>query len=250
MKSIIWDETYTVNSFLVNPQKRLGLFGLLNLLQDTAWVHATHLGHGYEKMLEADTAWVLTRQNLQMSKWPTWGDEVTIKTWIRPIKSMIAFRDFEIWSKGEKYGECSTQWLILDLKTRRASEKSHSIFEGQWREDLPEFIDTKKIHVSALPLSHTTEFLVRNSDLDLNGHVNNTKYAQWILDSISLQTHQDYSLEAYEVNFLNEVRSSDSILIKRVPLSDDVFQFQGVRAEDRKIAFIANLKVSAGQLAP
>jgi acyl-ACP thioesterase len=67
-----------VNSFLVNPQKRLGLYGLLNLLQDTAWIHATHLGHGYDNMLLEETAWVLTRQKVRMTEWPKWGDEIQI----------------------------------------------------------------------------------------------------------------------------------------------------------------------------
>jgi hypothetical protein len=55
MKEAIWYQRYNVNTFLVNPKKKLGLYGLLNLLQDAAWIHATHLGHGYENMLRDNT---------------------------------------------------------------------------------------------------------------------------------------------------------------------------------------------------
>lgn len=249
MKRTIWTQTYTVNSFLVNPQKKLGLMGLLNLLQDTAWVHATHLGHGYEKMIEEGSAWVLTRQKVAMRKWPHWGEEITFKTWIRPIKGVVAIRDFEIWCRDEKIGECTTQWLILDLATRRATERGGKSFEGQWREDAPDFLEVGKISPSK-DAQKITEFQVRNSDLDLNGHVNNTRYAQWILDSISLQKHQDHVLTEYEVNFVAETMSGDTIEIQRAPLSEQEFLFQGRRSEDQKMAFVAKLKVSAQQLPP
>ena len=33
MKQVIWTQTYDVNTIVLDTQKRLGLFGLLNLLQ-------------------------------------------------------------------------------------------------------------------------------------------------------------------------------------------------------------------------
>ena len=59
-----WSRSYDVNTMVVNPQKRLGLVGLLNILQDIAWIHGSHLGHGFEAMLARGSAWVLTRQEV------------------------------------------------------------------------------------------------------------------------------------------------------------------------------------------
>ena len=86
-----------MNTLLVNPRKRLGLYGLLNLLQDTAWIHATHLGHGYEEMIKDGQAWVLTRQKIKMDSWPQWRETIELVTWVRPVTSMVAIRDFEIY---------------------------------------------------------------------------------------------------------------------------------------------------------
>lgn len=249
MKQSIWSQHYNINTFLVNPQKKLGLYGLLNLFQDTAWIHATHLGHGYESMLEEQTAWVLTRQKLTMSEWPKWGDDVEIKTWIRPINGLLAIRDFEVLSNGRKLGECTTQWLILDLKTRRPAEKSLKLSLDETRQDCRAFIEAGKIHLSP-NAKELAQFHVRNSDLDLNGHVNNTRYAQWILDSIPHEKHSEFILLEYEVNFIAETKSGDLISILGTTLSNDSFQFQGLRSADNKTVFAATLKVSAGHLAP
>ncbi|WPU64123.1 acyl-[acyl-carrier-protein] thioesterase [Peredibacter starrii] len=242
MKETIWTQTYNVNTFLVNPQKKLGLYGLLNLLQDTAWIHATHLGHGYEAMIQEQTAWVLTRQKLSMNRWPKWGDDIELRTWVRPINGIFAVRDFEILDQGEKFGECTTQWLILDLKTRKPAAVGLQD-QGQFRMDAPPFLEAGKIHLKN-DLKEMAQFQVRNSDLDLNGHVNNTRYAQWILDSISEAKHRQYTLKEYEVNFIAETMSNDTIVIYGGALSEDKFQFQGFRTQDQKVVFSATLKVA------
>jgi len=248
MKKSLWSESYTVSSFLVNPQKKLGLFGLLNLIQDVAWEHATHLGHGHDKMIKDNIGWVLTRQKLAMSSWPEWGEKIELRTWIRPIKGMIAVRDFEFFSKGIKIGDCSTQWLIMDLKTRKPSEKVLNL-DDEYRQDAPVNIDASKIIIRS-ELSPLTEFLVRNSDLDLNSHVNNTRYAQWVLDSILQHKHSEFFLNSYEVNFIAEAKAGDSVSILSTPLVADQIQFQGIRASDKKVIFVSTLKVTAEQLAP
>lgn len=248
MKQVIWSQTYAISSFLVNPQKKLGLFGLLGLLQDVAWNHATHLGHGYENMVKENIGWVLTRQKLSMESWPGWGENLEIRTWVRPIKGIVAIRDFEIIFNGKKIGDCSTQWLILDLKTRRASEKILNL-EDEFRFDAPVFIDASKI-ILRPNLKLLTGFSVRNSDLDLNGHVNNTRYAHWVLDAISQDKHHECTLSGYEVNFIAESKAGDEVLIFSGPLSGDEIQFQGVRNSDKKVIFASTLKITAEQLAP
>ena len=89
-------------------------------------------------------------------------------------------------------------------------------------------------------------FQVRNSDLDVNGHVNNTRYAQWILDSIPLEAHAAYRLDEYEINFLAETNVGDTVVIERgevepSPTSPTRWQFQGRRMPDDKTVFVARL---------
>ena len=221
----------------------------MNLVQDTAWIHATHLGHGYENMLRDRTAWVLTRQKLAMKIWPRWGEEIELKTWIRPITSMVAIRDFQFLTGDEIVGECTTQWLILDLNTRRPSEKSLQMDPSEFAADTPVIFDAAKIPLKR-DLKEVAQFNVRNSDLDLNGHVNNTRYAQWILDAISEEKHREYVLQEYEVNFIAETKLGDLITICSASLQEDKFLYQGIRASDQKTVFAATLKVSAQQLSP
>lgn len=234
---------YEVSSFLINPQKRLGLYALLNLLQDAAWAHATTLGHGAEAMAGQAALWVLTRQRLQMQQWPSWGERVSVQTWLRPPTGPFVSRDFSIAVGGREVGVATTSWLLLDAGSRRPVRDPVRSLAGVARADAPPVFDAAKIELreSLTPLAH---FTVRNSDLDLNYHVNNTRYAQWVLDSLPLESHRAFRLKEYEVNFLAETHAGDLItVLADTPGAGPEHrrQFQGWREIDGKTVFAARL---------
>ena len=89
-------------------------------------------------------------------------------------------------------------------------------------------------------------FEVRNSDIDLNHHVNNVKYAQWILDALPIEIlRTGANLVGYEVNFLAEAKIGDQIKIQigaeEIAAGVTRNRFQGVRAADGRAVFSALL---------
>jgi acyl-ACP thioesterase len=248
MRETTWTAKYEINSLLVNTQRRLGLYSLLNLLQDIAWQHATHLGHGYESVLEKKMSWVLTRQKVVMSSWPKWGEEVEIVTWLRPMQPPFVVREFEVFQNGVAIGAATTSWLMIDMETRRPLKRGVTELEDYFRTDYRLPFDAPKISLQEEGKDLVT-FQVRNSDLDLNEHVNNTKYAQWILDSIPMEWHRIYALHEYEVNFIAETRSNDLITIRQ---STDKLEtqepfwaeFYGWRQSDQKVVFATRMLIS------
>jgi len=244
MKQPFWIKTYDVNTIVLNSQKRLGLTGLLNLLQDIAWLHAEHLGWGYEELIKRNTIWVLVRQKLAMTEWPAWGEAVTIRTWPRGVSGAMALRDFEIMVGSRKLGECTTSWLMLNWQTRRPQKFDPQAFILEGRPPALSF-EAGKIAVRN-DLEPAANFKVRYSDLDVNGHVNNTRYAQWILDAASAEEIATHELLDYEVNFLAEARIGDEIVVERGAIelageSPARCQFQGRRLADDKTVFAARL---------
>lgn len=230
---------YPITSFLINSQGKLGLYQLLNLLQDAASVHAEQLGWGRSGMEKLKMFWVLTRQKLVMNEWPTWQQTVSIETWIRAEEGIASSRDFRIYLGEKLIGEATTSWLPLSMETRRPAQWDRKALLGNVARDERVSIDTGKVPTKTGGEVLNT-FQVRNSDIDRNQHVNNTKYAQWILDAIAFDDHYKYDLTGYEVNFLLETHLGDRIRIER---SGD--QFQGVREGDGKIVFTSQITCSA-----
>lgn len=247
MKQVVWTAAYAVNSIVANAHKRLGLVGLLNILQDVAWAHAEHLGHGYEATIEAGAIWILSRQKLVLTAWPQWGDQLDVRTWVRPVKGPLVHRDYEMRVGDRKIGECTASWLTLDVRTRRPVRPALSGAGGDFRLDGALELTPEKI-APRPALGEIARFPVRNSDLDVNGHVNNTRYAQWILDATPLEAHAAWRIRGYEVNFLAELQVGDAVAIEDAPPeiapgAETRLHFQGRRLSDGAPAFAAALAV-------
>lgn len=242
----LFERHYEVTSFLVNPQRKLGLYPFLNLLQDAASTHADALGFGYKDMVEKGTFWVLSRQKAVMTNWPHWHEQITIKTWIRYGGGPFSNRDFLIYLNDQKIGEATTTWVALDKVSRKpVNIDRSSVFENVQDLGKTSFEATK---ISRQPnLEEMSSFSVRISDLDQNLHVNNTKYAQWILDAIPLSWHSQFELTSYSVNFLAETFLNDTITIfmgVAIPVDGVVYEshYEGVRQADGKCVFTARLE--------
>jgi medium-chain acyl-[acyl-carrier-protein] hydrolase len=252
MTDPVWSQHYEVNSIVLDHQKRLSLVGLLNLLQDIAWIHAEHLGWGYDSLVESGTLWVLSRQKVVMQEWPVWEDKLTINTWPRRSGAIMALREFEIIAEDKsgakrRIGECSTSWLVLDWNTRKVQKLDRIMSGIVSREDGVLAITAERIPPRT-DLAEIARFEVRNSDLDVNGHVNNTRYAQWVTDTLTLDELARYAIAEYDVNFLAETGVGDTIVIESEPGTPDangtvLRHYQGRKTTEEKPAFTARLKL-------
>lgn len=239
----VFSEEYRITSYLVNLRQRAGLYAILNLIQDVGWQHAVELGF---KFSEEGFAWVFTRQKLRMKRWPNWNEVVRLDTWLRPVtKSPFVFRDYELFVGEEKIGECTSSFTVIDTNTRKLAQPDWSPFENVWRKDFALSLEPGKIPADQ-GAGDLAVFEVRNSDLDLNDHVNNTKYAQWILDALSVQELKSVDLYEYEINFLAETKKGDAITVQghadsAQQLSGEGVRFQGLRKSDGKVVFTARM---------
>ena len=247
LKQQVWTESYKVTSFLINLRGQAGLYSILNFIQDVGWQHAIHL----EVELKKDQGWVFTRQNLMMTDWPSRNEIVTLKTWLRaPTPIGFLMRDYEIFVGDRKIGECTSAFTVMDMKLRKMAQVDWTPYAQIWRHDGYLQSNPEKIIIEKDTID-LAQFEVRNSDIDTNNHVNNTKYAQWILDSVPIETlRAGIDLHQYEINFLAETKMGDVIHVQKakqdqVQNEKSVIYFQGQRSLDQKIVFSARMKTTA-----
>ncbi len=247
MNSRTWDEVFKISSQSVNARGALGLFGLLNLIQETAWLHASRIGFGADQMAQDKMYWVMTRQHTQMTRWPMFGETIRIQTWLRPPEGAFVLRGFKIFDAQDKcIGHCTTSFLALEQGSGKILSVENLRPWADLIADEALTLETEKIPVRG-EYQKLAQFAVRNSDLDINQHVNNAKYAQWILDSIPFELHKALKLNSYSVNFLAETYLGDTVGVEK-SLSDSSQSetqgstvYRGVRTSDGKNLFTARL---------
>ena len=245
MIQAIWTQPYKTASYMVNFEKKLALPFLLSMMQESAWDHAAHLGQGHHETSARGAAWVIVRQRVEMWEWPHWEEVMTLRTWLRPPSAAMVVRDFQFYLGERQVGQAAAHWITIDEGHRRPVRLGFPDNPALFRQDGHLEIEPSKLVVPE-ELVLLEEFRVHNSDLDLHGHVNNTRFADWILNSLPLSMLRSHRLTDYEINFLAEANPEETVSVFGTALATlrpgDSGYFQGRRTSDGKPLFNARLR--------
>ena len=247
MKEKILDKFYEANRIIqaheVDFTNRLRIDSFFVFLQDIAAAHADKVNLGYNALIKHDLAWVLSWARLEITTYPGFGEEITIRTWPKRRYKLYSLRDFYVYDNNKQIiSKAATAWLPINIKTRRIIDSSA----------LPapiDFLDEPAI--DALPQKISAEgdkeFILnkkmRYTDIDLNRHVNNIRYIELIMDCFNKVQYEKSELINIEVQFVSECKYDDIIeMYKAKNTSEDCWYIEGVNKSSSKIIFQANLE--------
>ena len=132
--------SFKVRSYECGPDGRATLRTICNFLQEAASLHAASLGFGKGDFAAAgeNISWVLTRMVVKMNRYPKWEDELTVVTFPRGGRKIVAWRDFEIRdAEGQTLGVASSEWMIIDLATRKIHAIPEKVFAANDPANVP-----------------------------------------------------------------------------------------------------------------
>ena len=158
---------YRLRSRDVNKFRHLRPSQLFELLQEAATDHSDILHVGINEIRRQNLMWVLARQSVEILRMPVYGEEITVETW--PGKT--------IHSLYPRY------YRLLDAEGQRVLVPSA-------RSGIKFGFEKRGIELSlpSPPRSFYTDcsttFTVPFSYIDMNGHMNNTRYFD-LVDNLS-----------------------------------------------------------------
>jgi medium-chain acyl-[acyl-carrier-protein] hydrolase len=240
----IWSDTYTVNWYEADITNKASLVTLCNFLQESAWRHANHLGFGYRTASDIKQIWVLVRLLVKMDSYPGWGETITVRTWPRGVDGMLALRDFEVLaSDGSRMGGASSQWLILDVESRKPQPAFIVNAALPLATDEPALDEFPEKIVIPGPLPFQSSVKARFTDIDMYQHVNNARYISWVLDMLPEEWHKKNGISSFLIEFINETRLGDEVQLF-ADITGNPLLVRGVRMEDDKVIFRSRIRVA------
>ena len=240
----IFTKEFTISSYHLNPRGQARLTTMANFFQEVAYHHAGELGWGYEDMKSRNVTWVLSRMRIRMTRFPVWNDRITVETWPSGAERLFAMRDFKVMDgSGEVIGIASTGWLILDIDTHRLirpkeiTDRFKLVIHDVQMFDKP--LDKIVVPGEVKLLAHHQ---VVYSDLDIVGHVNNVKYMEWCIDTVSKDENSEKEIRELEINFNHEALLGDRIGIAGNSYPGGLHYFSAVREGDGKEIITVRLR--------
>ena len=225
----IYRQTYKITDLHVDCFGRARPSAIAFLAQSAAGGHCNLLKLDWETLAKRNLFWAIIRQRVQVNRLPVRGETVTVETWPLPTTRAAFPRATVCYDQqGNELFRAIALWILMDLNTRAM------VVPGKSGIDFPgcvvggELPSPKSLTPKDLPDS--TQRKVRFGQLDRNGHMNNTKYLEWVMDLLPGSFHGEHPLKSFAVCYLNESKEGDCVKLRH-SLADNTLLVDATRPD-------------------
>ena len=231
----IYQQEFHVGDGAVDRFGRLKPSSLLTFIQEAACIHGAELGAGDAVLEEKNLFWAILRTRVQITRLPMLYETIRIETWPMPTtrvaypRSMVAYD-----SEGRELFRGISLWVLMDRTSRSMvlPGRSGLILSGTVRgNELP-------APSSIIPksLANICPRTVRFTDLDRNGHMNNTRYFDWMADILPSAFHADHPIRELTICYLSEATEGQTLDMAWETGEDNTFRVDATTEDHRVFA--------------
>ena len=208
----MYQEKVFVNSNDVDDHYELKISTIFKYLQQVSTNHAELLGVGKKDTVDKGMFWVITRMRVVIHKMPKMLETLTVTTHPGETMLFIFPRFYEIYNEqGELVISASSSWALLDNETHKVKMKPFDDgFSIPWKKDDRDIPLPEKVSING-DIELVESRKVRYSDIDLNGHLNNTKYIDYIIDIHDSNFYNKHQVKEILINYEKEIKDCDEV---------------------------------------
>lgn len=215
---------------------------LLSYLQEAGLSFTAGRGLSWKYLLERyQLVWMLTRMRYTLDCPICLGDTVNIRMWSREAHGMGYYWDYEIYREGKQIGSALGLWMLVNAKTRACFPVS--TVEELYKALNPCPGKKQQLHRLDLPegLVPVQRRTVRYSQSDMNGHLNNSRYADLICDAVGLEKMSGAYLSSLKISYLAECLPGTELELSVLDEGDT--RYVRGTGEDGSARFEAEVKI-------
>jgi acyl-ACP thioesterase len=209
-----FDINFKLRYFEMNKHGMASPITILTLLEEAAADHCCDCGYSLYSLEKQNIGWVLLSGTIDMIRYPTYKENILIRTWISKYSLVKGYRENIIFDdSGSIIGKAKGVWAFYDIEKKKPVPIFDEI-KQKWGIDteisqevnfeIVKLIDTGKYQV---------EYNVYKSDVDSNKHVNNIKYFHWLIESLPDEILDNYILKTINARFYSEAKYGEKIQI-------------------------------------
>lgn len=206
----VYQQKFTLDDLAVDCFGRLKASMLLYYMQEVAGGHFHLLEDQTDPIADKHLFWAVTRHRVKVNRLPRLGETVTVETWPMPTTRVAYPRAMAMYDgEGNVLAQSVSLWVLMDMESRTMvlPGKSGVLVNGTQRGT--ELEAPKSLMLKELP--HVSSRNVTYSLLDINGHMNNTRYLDWVNDLLPGAFHAGHSPVEFTICYLSEAREGQQV---------------------------------------
>ena len=207
--------SHTVSSYECGADHLLKPDMFMQYCQEAAETHASSNQLGYDWSMSNGLIWVEVQGDFRFIRRPQWKEEIIMRSNTGKASPLQARRFVELLDKeGNILAQADLLWVLIDVNTRRPMPFKKIIDRVNIPDACPALIDTELRLAEEFTETATVEFYASRRDVDFNGHINNSAYLTWVLDTLP-ETMQPATAPArMRINFKKETFAGHPIAIE------------------------------------
>ena len=207
---MIFERKHKVGVDEVNRKLLMTNRAIIVSFENTASFQSDSIHYGILNIPQTLLTWFVIDWKVRVIRRPLYGEELTIRTWGRDAARSFSYRDFEIYVNDELCVQATSKWALLNVATRSFESVTPELLQRYGNEDsLSTFAERELEHMKVLDeYDSRTPIVIRKSDLDFNGHVNNVKYFDFLIDYANAPEYDDF-----RITYRKEIRKEDQVYL-------------------------------------
>ena len=229
----LYTQNFEITDHYVDCFGRMTPASILLMIQEVAGKHCTALSVDYDTLAKRRMFWAVTRHRVQVSRMPRLGETIRVETWPMPTtrvaypRSVVAYD-----AAGNECFRAISLWVLMNLDTRSMilPGKSGISVVGSLRGlELP-----SPGSLALMDHTQTRQRQVCFTDLDRNGHMNNTRYLNWVSDLLPSAFHMGNTVKEFTACYLSEAREGQELELRWDFLDQGCLQVDAYRHGEEK----------------
>lgn len=159
-------------------------------------------------------AFLLSRASMELTRPIHKFETVTAETWSGGGKAASFYRCGELKVNGEVVGKLVSLWALLDLESGKLCRVKDTDLGIEALEEFPLAIPTHLRFSKELVFTEVGKRRIYNSDIDLNGHMNNTNYPDMFCDFIP--NIENLTVTSFSVGYIHEAKLGEELTVYHV----------------------------------
>ena len=224
----VFTQEYQIQAIHLDASQQPKPSVLLHFVQEAAGGHCKLLELDWETLAKKGLFWAVIRHNLEIERLPGEGEFLRVETWPMPTTRVAFPRAAAGYDeKGNLVFRCTSLWVLMDMDSRQM------LLPGRSGIDLEGLVRGNELAVpgSLHPFEGDAAVTRRvwYSELDRNGHMNNTRYLDWALDLLEPNFHRVNNLRKATLCYLSEIREGEDIQLFKTMSPEGIFLVDGRR---------------------
>ena len=206
------EHKFDVVSSMVDVNRKLSVPSIFRLFQDVAMSDADKVGYGKRQTIDRGWLWVFTRIYLEIDELPFYESTANFITYPNGSRGGFLFnRQALINANNKILVRIASQWAIMDATTRKLVLKPNFEDVDESNKFVPLVMPDKTSQACETQFLYSRK--IRYSDCDLNSHLNNVRYVDFIVDINDSKFYEKYRIYHLLINYKHEVHDNDELYI-------------------------------------